>query len=42
MLVRAAQLNILKLQNHATENIQSRVQQIVDAFGSIQNDFKAS
>ena len=41
-LVHAAQLDILKLQNHATENIQSRVQQIVHAFGSIEKDFKAS
>ena len=41
-LVRAAQLDILKLQNHPTENIQSRVQQIVHAFGSIEKDFKAS
>ena len=30
-LVRAAQLDILKLQNHPTGNIQSRVQQIVHA-----------
>ena len=41
-LVHAAQLDILKLQNYATENIQSRVQQIVHAFGSIEKDFKAS
>ena len=41
-LVCAAQLDILKLQNHPTENIQSRVQQIVHAFGSTEKDFKAS
>ena len=42
MLVHDAQLDILKLQNHATENIQSRVQQIVHAFDIIEKDLKAS
>ena len=42
-LARAAQLDILKQQNHhPTENIQSQVQQIVHAFGSIEKDYKVS
>ena len=45
-LVRAAHLDILKLQNHPTENIQSRIQPynklFMPCFGSIEKDSKAS
>ena len=43
-LVRAAQIAILKLRDHdsnAPENIQSRVQQIVEAFGGIEKRFQS-
>ena len=36
------QLYVTQLQNHPTQNIQSRVQQIAHAFGTIEKDFKAS